>query len=112
MAMGDAGIVNVTSEMMRSALTAISDYRTKTDSYHTQLTETVNGLIPGNFSGDAADGFKYFYTNKIEDELFENGLKKLVDALEDIADGILKALPADEGLDDKLGEANKQENKQ
>lgn len=108
MAMGSTGTVNITPEMMRAALEVINEYRANTNNLHTQLNDTVTGLIPGSFSGNAADGFKFFYTDKIEPAVGE-GLTKLLDALQQMIEGILKAIPEDSvGLDDQLAEGNKQ----
>lgn len=107
MAMGSTGTVNITPEMMNNALNVIDEYKTTTNNLHTQLTETVNSLIPSSFSGSAADGFKVFYTNKIEPAVGDN-LTQLITALHDIVEGTLKAIPDADGLDDQLGEGNKQ----
>lgn len=106
MAMGSTGTVNITPEMMRNALSVIDEYQKKADSLHTQLTETVDALIPGDFSGNAADGFKIFYNTKIEPAIGED-LNKLIKALQDIVQGTLEAIPDTNGLDDQLGEENK-----
>lgn len=106
MAMGTTGTVNITPEMMRNALTAIEGYVTKQQDLHNQLDETMSGLIPGNFSGAAADGFKTFYEAKIVPAVGEN-LKKLTDALTSIVQGTLDAIPDTDGLDDQLGDENK-----
>ena len=106
MAMGSTGTVNITPEMMRNALGVIEEYQTSTNGLHTQLTETVNSLIPGSFSGNAADGFKFFYTDKIEPAVGDN-LTKLIKALHDIVQGTLEAIPDTDGLDDQLAEGNK-----
>ena len=107
MAMGQTGTVNITPEMMKNALSVIEDYRTKTDNLHNQLSEEVAGLIPGSFSGSAAEGFKYFYTEKIDPAVGE-GLTQLLNALHDMCQGILEAIPDNDGLDDQLGEGNRQ----
>ena len=110
MAMGSTGTVNITPKMMKDALSAITEYRETASSLEKQLTETVTSLVASDFTGSAAEGFKYFYDNKITPIIGED-LKTLIDALEDIAQGTLDAIPADEqGLDDKLGAGNKQEN--
>ena len=106
MAMGTTGTVNITPEMMRSALKVIEGYRTTTTNYHTELGNTVTGLIPSSFSGAAADGFKAFYDKNIEPATGE-GLTKLLDALQQIVEETLKAIPDTDGLDDKLAEGNK-----
>ncbi len=106
MEMGSTGTVNITPEMMTNALKAIADYREQSTSLHDQLADEVENLIPGNFSGSAADGFKTFYTEKIEPAV-GTGLTQLLDALRDICQGTLDAIPNTEGLDDQLGEGNK-----
>ncbi len=106
MAMGQTGAVNITPEMMKNALSVIEEYQTSTNNLHTELTDTVNSLIPGSFSGNAADGFKFFYTNKIEPAVGDN-LTKLITALHDIVQGTLEAIPDTDGLDDQLAEGNK-----
>ncbi|HHX57495.1 MAG TPA: WXG100 family type VII secretion target [Clostridiales bacterium] len=106
MAMGSTGTVNITPEMMRNALTVIEEYQTKTNNLHTQLTETVDTLVSTNFSGNAADGFKFFYDDKIVPAVGE-GLTKLITALHDIVQGTLEAIPDSEGLDDQLADGNR-----
>jgi uncharacterized protein YukE len=107
MAMGSTGTINITVEMMRNALNVIEEYRANTGSLHTQLNETVTGLIPSSFSGNAADGFKASYAENLEKAVGES-LTGLLDALQQIVEGILKAIPDIDGLDDQLGEGNRQ----
>lgn len=107
MAMGSTGTVNITPEMMKQALDAIEEYQKQAVSLHDQLTETVNGLIPSSFSGSAADGFKVFYDTKIEPVVGED-LTKLLDALRDMCQGILDAIPGGNGIDEQLGTGNRQ----
>ena len=90
MAMGSTGTVNITPEMMTNAMSIIDEYRAETGNLYTRLSDEVAGLIPANFSGSAAEG-----------------LTKLLDALYQICEGILKAIPAENGLDDQLGEGNR-----
>lgn len=106
MAMGSTGTVNITPEMMKNAMSIIDEYRAETGNLYTRLSDEVAGLIPANFSGSAAEGFQFFYTDKIEPAAGE-GLTKLLDALYQICEGILKAIPAENGLDDQLGEGNR-----
>ena len=106
MAMGSTGTVNITPVMMTNAMSIIDEYRAETGNLYTRLSDEVAGLIPANFSGSAAEGFQFFYTDKIEPAAGE-GLTKLLDALYQICEGILKAIPAENGLDDQLGEGNR-----
>jgi hypothetical protein len=107
MAMGSKGTVNITTQMMTSALNAIEEYRKTTGTLHTTLTDTVNTLIPGSFSGAAAEGFQHFYSNTIEPAI-DTDLTTLLKSLEDIVNETLNALPGGSGLDDQLGEGNRQ----
>lgn len=107
MAMGSTGTVNITPEMMRNALSVIEEYQTKTNNLHEDLTKEVQSLIPGSFDGSAATGFKDFYTDTIE-PVVTGELSKLLTALHDIVQGTLEAIPDTDGLDDQLGEGNRQ----
>jgi uncharacterized protein YukE len=106
MAMGSTGTVNITPEMMQNALAAVEDYRTKSANLNKELGETVENLIPANFSGSAADGFKFFYTSKIEPAVGEE-LTKLLNTLKDMFDATLKAIPGDQGIDEQLASENR-----
>ena len=105
MAMGTTGTVNITPEMMRNAIDAITDYETKASAIKGKLDDTFSTLYPGNFSGSAADGFSKFNTDKIQ-PLIGEGLTGLTKALKEMCEGILKAIPDSDGLDDQLGSEN------
>lgn len=107
MAMGSTGTVNITQKMMTDIKSAVEEYRGKANALATELEEQVNGLIPENFSGAAADGFKVFYNNNIVPANGE-GLTNLLKAIDDIAQGILDAIPGASGLDDQLADGNQQ----
>ena len=106
MAMGSTGTVNITPEMLRNALNVIEEYQTKTNDLHSKLNDTMGALIPGSFSGNAADGFKFFFDDKIEPAIGE-GLTKMIKAVNDIVEGTLEAIPDNNGLDDQLADENK-----
>lgn len=107
MAMGSTGTVNMTQKMMTDIMEAVSDYQGKANALKERLEGEMNSLIPGNFSGAAADGFKFFYTNNIVPAIGE-GLENLLKAITDIAQGALDAIPGGNGLDDQLADGNKQ----
>ncbi|MBR1391328.1 MAG: WXG100 family type VII secretion target [Lachnospiraceae bacterium] len=107
MAMGSTGVVNITPEMMRNAIGVVEDYREKMKGYHDELTQTVEALIPANFSGSAAEGFKFFYTDKIN-PAFDEGLIPLIQSVQDMLQAILDTIPGSDGLDDQLGDGNRQ----
>jgi len=106
MAMGSTSTVNITQKMMNDILSAVSDYRGKANALAERLDSTVNGLS-ANFTGAAADGFKIFYTKNIVPANGES-LNNLLQAIEDMANGVLDAIPGGDGLDDQLGDGNKQ----
>ena len=107
MAMGSTGTVNMTPEMFRSAISVVEDYEQKAAALRAELGETVNSLIPGNFSGQAAEGFQYFHTSTIE-PVIDESLTKLMNALKEILEATLNAIPYTGGLDEQLGEGNRQ----
>lgn len=111
MAMGSTGTVNVTPEMIRSALSAINQYETTVKSLYSKLYSTMSELIPGNFSGSAAQGFKQFFDEnitKLADANDEStGVSQIIKLLREIVNGISDAIPKDgDGLDDQLAEQN------
>jgi hypothetical protein len=93
--------------MMTNALKAIEDYRSRTGALHSELNSTVETLLSSSFSGAAADGFGYFYRESIDKAIGEN-LTGLLNALQEIVDETLKAIPGGDGVDDQLGEGNRQ----
>ena len=104
MAMGSTGTVNVTPEMIRSALSAINQYETTVKSLYSKLDSTMSELIPGNFSGSAAQGFKQFFDENITES---TGVSQIIKLLREIVNGISDAIPKDgDGLDDQLAEQN------
>ena len=111
MAMGTTGTVNITPEMISNALRAVEADETTAKSLHSKLEGTVNELIPGNFSGNAAKGFRTFFDDNIAkltnaDEK-EAGIAKIIELLRGIINGISDAIPKEaEGLDDQLADQN------
>lgn len=106
MAMGSTGTVNITPEMMKNALSVIEGYQEKTTGYMKQLDDLVTALIPSEFNGSAARGFRDFYDDNIQ-SVAADSLSRLLKSLNDIVQGILTAIPDTDGLDDQLGEGNR-----
>lgn len=107
MSMGSTGTVNVSAKMFDDIKSAVAEYRSTTAALKTELEGEINGLVGKDFIGSAANGFKAFYTNNIE-PANGDGLTKLLDAIDQIADAAKSALPGAQGLDDQLGDANNQ----
>lgn len=105
MSMGTTGTVNITPEMIHNALNAINEYESTVSGIKTRLDATCTSLIPAHFSGSAAEGFKAFNTNKIQ-PLIGEGLTNMINALKNMCEGILKAIPDTEGIDEQLGSQN------
>ena len=103
MAMGNTGTVNVTPEMINNAKDAIQEYKDTVKTLYSQLEDTMSALIPGNFSGSAADGFKYFYDNNIKSVANTD----VNDSMNNIVDGISEAIPAERGVDESLATENR-----
>ena len=82
-------------------------YRNTTAKLKERVEGEINGLVGKDFVGAAADGFKAFYTKNIE-PANGDGLKKLLEAIEQIADAAKDALPGNQGLDDQLAAGNNQ----
>lgn len=107
MAMGSTGTVNVTQKMMTDIKSAVEDYRGKATTLATELDDQVKSLFSESFSGAAADGFRVFYEKNILPANGE-GLTNLLKAIDEIAQGILEAIPGANGLDDQLADGNQQ----
>ena len=111
MAMGSTGTVNVTPEMINSAISAIEEYETTVKSLYSNLESTMSELLPGNFSGSAAQGFNQFFDEnitKLADANDEStAVAQIIKLLKEIVNGISDAIPKDnDGLDDQLAEQN------
>ena len=111
MSMGSTGTVNLSAKMFDDIKEAVADYRSTTTSLKTELEGVINGLVGTDFVGAAADGFKAFYINNIDPANGE-GLTKLLDTIDQIADAAKAAIPGPDGLDDQLAEGNNQTNNQ
>lgn len=111
MAMGSTGTVNVTPEMINSAKDAIQEYQDTVKTLYSQLEDTMSALIPGNFSGSAADGFKAFYDNNIKavanTDANDSGVMQIITLMNNIVDGISEAIPAEQGVDESLATENR-----
>lgn len=111
MAMGSTGTVNVTPDMIKSALSAIKEYENTVKLLFSTLSSTMSELIPGNFSGNAAQGFRKFFDEniaKLADTNDESaGVSQIIELLREIVNGISEAIPEDsKGLDDQLAAEN------
>lgn len=111
MAMGETGTVNVTPEMINNAKNAIQEYQDTVKNLYSQLENTMTALIPGNFSGSAAEGFHDFYDDNMRPvantEDSSSGVMQIITLLNNIVDGISEAIPAEQGVDESLAAENR-----
>ena len=107
--MGTTGTVNITPEMMDEAIKAIEAYRETTDALHTNVETEVNTLTSSDFTGSASTGFVNFYTNNIAPATGKS-LTDALNTLVQICTSIKSAIPDTDGVDEKLGTANNQNN--
>lgn len=104
--MGSTGTVNITHAMIDAAKQAISEYQATVNGLNGELQSEIDGLIPGNFSGSAANGFKAFYDTNIQPNVTD-GLTKMLESLTGICDTVKSYIPGEEqGVDDQLGQGN------
>lgn len=104
--MGSTGTVKISVSMMDAAVQAINDYEEAIKGLNQRLDEEVNGLVPTNFSGAAADGYVAFYNGQIVPNITE-GLSNMLEALKSICESVKSQIPGDtNGVDDQLGQGN------
>lgn len=107
--MGNNGVINITSEMCNAAVTAVGEYEEKVRAIAGRMDTTVNSLVSTDFVGDAGNGYKTFYESTIKPIIAEDPkctVLQLTQMIREMMDGLRTLLPAEDGTDDKLGEAN------
>lgn len=111
--MGQAGEINITSDMMTKAKDAISKYKSAIEDAYDKLDKTIDG-IQNDFTGAAATGFNTFYTEQIKSMLEkEKGtIYTLLSVLDSICQSALEQLPGESGVDNELAKINNPNNGQ
>lgn len=97
----------LTSAMISSAINAVEDYIGTANSLSSDLDSVINTLTSSNFQGDAADGYKAFYTEKVMPAINENltGSASLTKSIKDILESIQTQLL--NTVDPQLGDSNR-----
>jgi len=97
----------LTSAMISSAINAVEDYIGTANSLSSDLDSVINTLTSSNFQGDASDGYKAFYTEKVMPAINENltGSASLTKSIKDILESIQTQLL--NTVDPQLGDSNR-----
>ena len=62
----------LTSAIVESAKASVDTYISSIESLNGELEQIMNTLTSSNFNGEAAEGYKDFYTNKVLPAITEN----------------------------------------
>lgn len=98
----------LTHAIISSATEKVDTYVTSVNGIYDELNGIISTLTAANFSGDASDGYKVFYTQKVVPALTENltaPQNSLMASLKDMLTGIETQLL--DTVDPQLGENNK-----
>ncbi len=95
----------VAAKMLEDIKSAVSVYRYTVECLKAELEAELDALIGKDFVGAAANGIKTFYAVNIEPATGA-GVTNLLNAIEAIADGIMAAIPGENGIDAQLAEAS------
>lgn len=97
----------LTSAIIESAKSSVDEYVSSVSALYEELNSVINALT-SNFMGDAADGYKEFYTQKVAPALNENLIAQtgsLTANIKTILDNIQQQLL--NTVDPQLGENNR-----
>ena len=98
----------LTHAIISSATEKVDTYVTSVNGIYDELNGIISTLTASNFNGDASDGYKVFYTQKVIPALTENltaPQNSLMASLKDMLTGIETQLL--DTVDPQLGENNK-----
>jgi hypothetical protein len=98
----------LTHAIISSATEKVDTYVTSVNGIYDELNGIISTLTASNFNGDASDGYKVFYTQKVVPALTENltaPQNSLMASLKDMLTGIETQLL--DTVDPQLGENNK-----
>ena len=98
----------LSKSMITNAKQAVSNYITTATGLYADLNKLIITLTASDFQGDAAEGFKDFFTNKVTPVLTSSLTDKgtsLMAGIEMMLDNISSSLL--DGVDPQLGAANR-----
>lgn len=98
----------LTHAIIKNAIAAVDSYISTANGIYEDLNRTISSLTGTNFLGDASDGYKTFYTEKVVPAITQN----LTDPASSLTAGIKNILQSIETqlldtVDPQLGENNK-----
>lgn len=98
----------LTHAIISNATEKVDAYMTSVNGIYEELNGIISALTASNFNGDASDGYKVFYTQKVVPAITENlsaPQSSLMASLKDMLAGIETQLL--DTVDPQLGENNK-----
>lgn len=98
----------LTGAIIDGAKAQVDNYITTTKGLYTQLSNTVTKLVTQDFTGDASNGYRQFYEQKVVPAITTNltdGEKSLMVMINDLLEDIKKQLLYT--LDPDMGENNR-----
>lgn len=93
----------LTSAIISQASSAVQEYSSQAKSIASEVASIINNLV-SNFTGDAADGYREFFTQKVSPAINEN-LDSLMSAIQQMLDSIQQQLL--NTVDPQLGTNNR-----
>ena len=96
----------LTHAIITDAKSQVDAYIAQANSLKDELDGIINTLTASNFVGDASNGYKVFYTQKIAPAISDNltGPQSLATSIKSMLDGIQETLL--DTVDPQLGEQN------
>ena len=98
----------LTSAIIENANNSVDTYISTAQALYDELSGLINSLIGGDFSGDAAEGYKAFFDEKVTPALTENLIDQgssLTASIKSILTSIKEQLL--DSVDPQLGEINR-----
>jgi predicted ribonuclease toxin of YeeF-YezG toxin-antitoxin module len=98
----------LTHAIIQNSTQAVESYVSNANSLQQRLDGVISNLTGSNFNGDASDGFKAFYTEKVVPALTDNltaASGSLMASIKSILEAIQQTLL--DSVDPELGENNR-----
>lgn len=99
----------LTSAIIESAKASVDTYISSIESLNGELEQIMNTLTSSNFNGEAAEGYKDFYTNKVLPAITENLTQQgnsITASIKSLLDNIQQQLL--NSVDPDLGDFNRE----